>query len=199
MSPGIVEDVPLSLHRRVEEIKAGDRREGVFIDDVEPRRESDPLQLGVEEDQPQQPEPEDRHRIADQADEAHDLVDEAAAPHRREHAERHADDGADDGAQRGELDGRGENTADVGHHRIGGQHRGAEIAAEGVFDIDVELLDQRQVETHLAARALDDAGRGPVAEHGQHRVDRDDAANEEGHREKTEIGRHRDDQETAER
>ena len=78
---------------------------------------------------------------------------------------------------------------------------GAETVLPFVKSVLGLQLDVTQVQQYLsdvsATRALDDIGRRPVAEHRQHRVDRYDPADEEGDREKTKIGRDRDDQETA--
>ena len=76
----------LLLQNRIEQVEAGDRRECVFIDDVDTARTRSPAQLGVEHDKTDHSEPEDRDGIADEADDANDLVDDAAAFDRRENA-----------------------------------------------------------------------------------------------------------------
>ena len=83
----------------------------IRIGDVEAARTLDPAELGVEQQQAHQAEPEDRHRIADEAEDAHDLVDQAAAPDRREDAERDAEQRADQGAERRQFERRRKDAA----------------------------------------------------------------------------------------
>jgi len=118
----------LSLPGTVQEIEAGDRREGVFENDVDAAGKGHPAQLRVEDDERNQRQPEDRHRITDQADDPHDLVGDAAAAHRGENAERHADESADQRSERCKLHRRRKCTANIDHDRIGRQDRIAEIA-----------------------------------------------------------------------
>ncbi len=55
---------------------------------------------------------------------------------------------------------------------------------------------ERQIEAELDARALVDLGGGAIADRGQHRIDRHDAADEEGHEQQAEEGQ-RDDEDDA--
>ena len=54
--------------------------------------------------------------------------------------------------------------------------------------IDQELLPERQVEPHLEPHPLVDRRRRPVADGGQHRVDRHDPADQEGDEQEPEEG-----------
>ncbi|MCY1234975.1 hypothetical protein D9M72_475760 [compost metagenome] len=188
MAENVPQHVPLPLPERVEQVEAGDRRERIFEDDVDAAGIGDPFQPRVKDEQRQERQPEDRHRVADEADDADDLVGDAAALDGGENAERHAEDGADEGAERRKLHGRREDAADVGHDGVRGRHRNAEIAGQRLADIDEELLVEGQVQPHRLARPFDDVRRRPVAENGQNRVDRDHPADEEGDGQKAEIG-----------
>ena len=60
-----------------------------------------------------------------------------------------------------------------------------------------ELLDERQVEAEFLARALVDVRRRAVADDGQHRIDRHDAADEERDGDEPEEGRRQHDDELS--
>ena len=174
----------------------------VFVDDVDAARARRPSRAWRRtRSSADQAEPEDRHRIADQADDADDLVDRGCrACTAAQHAERHAEHGADERAERRQFERRREDAADVAHHRVGGQHRRAEIARAA----------PSRGRCRTARRA---AGRGPAPRAprsttcagarsptiGQHRIDRHHAADEEGDGQQPEIGRDDDDQEAADR
>ncbi|MGZ2503942.1 hypothetical protein ACVINI_004424 [Rhizobium beringeri] len=144
--------------------------------------------MRIEDDERDQRQPEDRHRITDQTDDAHHLVDDAAATHRGENTERHADESANQRSERRKLDRRRKCTANIDHDGIGRQDRITEIAGQDAFDIDEELLIERQVEAHLLAYALDDMVGRAIAEDGEHGIDRHDAADEKGDGQQAEIG-----------
>ena len=57
-----------------------------------------------------------------------------------------------------------------------------------VADIDRELRDERLVEAERLSRCFVLRLAGALADHGEHRVDRDDAADEEGDEEQAEEG-----------
>ena len=179
---------PVTLDDRVEQIEPGDRGEGEFVADADAARAFGPSKPRVEDQQRNQAEPEDRHGIADQSDDANHLVDQCAALYGRQDPERHAEDRADDGAQRRQFDRRRKHPGDVGHDRIGRQHGAAEISGQRVLQIEEKLLVDRQVEPVFLARLRDHAFLRPVADNGQHRVDRDHPSDEEGHRQQPEIG-----------
>ena len=73
-------------------------------------------------------------------------------------------------------------------HRVGGQHRAAEIAAHDVADVDHELLPERQVEAELDPHPLVDVRRRAIADRGQHRVDRHHPADQERDQQQAEEG-----------
>lgn len=83
-------------------------------------------------------------------------VDDAPATHRGENTERHADESANQRSERRKLDRRRKCTANIDHDGIGRQDRITEIAGQDAFDIDEELLIERQVEAHFLAYTLDD-------------------------------------------
>ena len=86
----VPDDGPFPLQDGVDQVEARVRREGIFVDDVHPAGIGDPAELGVEQHQCQQPEPEDRHGIADKPDHPHHLVGDAAALDGGQDAERDA-------------------------------------------------------------------------------------------------------------
>src|SRR5439155_9561215 len=82
VAKGVAKHIPLALQCRVQKVEAGDGREGVCKDDIEAAGKGDPLQLGIKQDKRQETKPEDRQRIAYEADDPEDLIDEAAAANR---------------------------------------------------------------------------------------------------------------------
>ena len=108
-------------------------------------------------------------------------------------AHRHAEQHADDDAERRHFERRRKDPLQVVGDRLAGRDRDAEIALQHVADIVDELDQQRLVEAHLDARRFVDGRRRAVADDRQHRIDRHDAADEEGDGEQPEEGqRHRD-------
>jgi hypothetical protein len=107
------------------------------------------LQQVIEDIGEQQPGEEHRQRHAGRGHDAAEMVDPGTLLHRRQHAERDGDtDGENEGDQR-EL-GRGRQARrDLGHHRLAGAERVAEIAVRQVDDVTDELLGQRLVEPEL--------------------------------------------------
>ena len=190
MRQHVAKRVPLPGTGGVDQQKPGDRGQRVLVGHVDAARSADPAQFGVKQHQPHQPEPEDRHRIADQAHHANNLIDNAATPHRRPDAERHAEPGPDEDAQRRQFDGRRKGAANVLHHRVRRQHRGAEIALRDLCQVNVELLVERLIQAELLTYAGDHVLGRAVANDGQHRVDGHHAADEEGDGEQTQIGQY---------
>ncbi len=153
-----------------------------------PPRSRHPAEPGVEEQQPDQPEPERRHRVAEEADDADGLVDPGPLPVGGDQPHRHAEEDADEDAERRHLQRGREDAGEVVGHRAAGGDRHAEVAGQDVADVGGELHDQRPVEAHGDARVLVDLLGGAVADHREHRVDRHDAPDEEGDGEKPEEG-----------
>ena len=180
--------MPIAGHGGVEQHEAGARDQREFIGHVDATRPGNPAQLGIKHQQCHQPEPENRHRVTDQPDDAHHLIDPLATPHRCPHAQRHAEPGAKENAQAGQFHRRRKGPADVLHDRVGRQHRGAEVAAQHLAQVDVELRVNRLVQPHFLARPGHHMRRRVVADQGQHRIDRNHPADEEGDREQSEIG-----------
>ena len=105
-----------------------------------------------------------------------------------EHAEGDADDRGDDEGDGGEFERGGEETGDVGRDAVAGHDGAAEVALGEACGVAEELLRQRAVEAHFVAGAFDDVLRRAVADDGEHRVDGDDAADEEGDQHEAEEG-----------
>ena len=195
MAERVPEHVALAGDQAVDGDQAGDRRHDVVVGDVEAPRTLDPAELGVEQQQPDQPEPEHRHRIAEQRAEADHLVLPAPAMGGGDHAERHAEHHADEQRQEGQLDGGGKDAGHVLEHRVRGDQRDAEIAMQHFLQIAPVLHRDRQVDADLDPHPVIGRARGLVAHDGEHRVDRDDAADEEGDAGQPEEGeRHREQQ-----
>src|SRR5215217_405405 len=196
---GVPERVELALKQGVDEDAARDGLEEVGIAHVDAARSFDPAELGIEEEETHEAEPEDRHRIANQAQKADDLVDETSALDRGQYAERHAQNDTDEGSQTREFERCRKGVRDVGHHRPRGQDRGPEIAGDRLLAVDPELLDQGKVETELLAHPRIDVRRRAIAHDRDHGIDRDDAPDKEGDGEEAEQGRHDHDAEASDR
>ncbi len=185
---GVPEDVPFAGERGIDQQHAGQGLDQAVVEHIEPARPGDEIELGVEDQQADQAEPEHRHRVADQAEQADRVVDQATLVDRGQHAHGHAEQHAQERRHGGELEGRREDARDVAQHRVGGQHRAAEVAAQDVADVDQELLPERQVQAKLDPHPLVDVGRRAIADRGQHRIDRHHAADQEGDQQQAEEG-----------
>ncbi len=161
------EHLAVAGDQAVDQVEAGDLRRRAQ-EGVEPpeRRRRDPEQVVEDVDQ-DQPGEEHRQRDAGGRDHAAEMIDERSRLGRGEDAERHRDQHRDDQAEQRQL-GRGRQAvADVGHDRLAGGERCAEIAAREVGHVVAELHDQRLVEPELDADLLDRLlGRGGPREIG---------------------------------
>jgi hypothetical protein len=92
----------------------------------------------------------------------------------------YAESHADDDRNGGKLEGRRENPNQVFEHRPRRQDRSAEIAVEQLDQIVPILLVEGEVQAKLHPHALIDVGQRPVANHSQHRVDRNDPSDAKG-------------------
>ena len=117
--------------------------------------------------------------LPDQADDPDHLIDPAVAVNRGENTKRHAKDDADDRRDRREFQRRGEISGDVDDDRVGGQDGPSEIALHRLHGVEIELLPQRKVQAEFLSHPIVDLGWRTVADRGQHRIDRHDAANQE--------------------
>ena len=170
--------------------RAGDPRhvevEHELVGGVEPARSAHPVQLAVEDEEPDEPEPEDRHRVADEAHDPHQLVGEPSRPGGGEDARRHPEGDAEERRQGGELERGGKDPLHVLDHRLAGQERLAEVAGRRVAHVDGELHPDRAVEAERLAGGGVLLGGGALADDGEDRVDGDDPADDEGDREEPE-------------
>ncbi len=71
---------------------------------------------------------------------------------------------------------------------MGGHHRGAEIAAGEMGEIDAELDEEGAVEPELGPHPRHHLGRGVIAGDGDHRVDRHPAPDEKSDEDEAEQG-----------
>ena len=191
----VPEHVALAGDQAVDGDQAGDGRHDVVVGHVEAPRTLDPAELGVKQQQPDQPEPEHRHRIAEQRAEADHLVLPATAMGGGDHAERHAEHRAHEQRQQGQLHGGGKDAGHVLQHGVRGDQRDAEIGMQHFVQIAPVLDRDRQVDADLGGNPVIGRARGLVAHDGEHGVDRDDAADEEGDAGQPQEGeRHREQQ-----
>ncbi|MCY1301511.1 hypothetical protein D9M70_511270 [compost metagenome] len=188
MPDGVAEDLPFACDDAVDKDEPGDRRHHAVIEDVDPPRAADPFQPRIKDGKADKAEPEGGHRIAEQADDADALIEPRAAAGGCKNAERDADQHAEDDAECRHLERRREDTGKVFGNRLAGGNRGAKIAGGDIADIADELGDQRLVEPHFLADALIDHNGRAVADDSENRVDRHDAADEEGDREQAKEG-----------
>ncbi len=120
MPDRVAEDLPVAGDDAVDEDKAGDRGDDAVVEDIDPTRAADPFQLRVEDGEPDEAEPEGRHRITEQADDADALIEPGAAAACGDDAERHADQYAEDDAERRHLQRRREDPGEILDHRLAG-------------------------------------------------------------------------------
>src|SRR6516165_12232042 len=113
MAEGVAENVPFACERAIDENDAGDRVDDILIEGVDAAGPKHPAELAVEEEEADEAEPEDRHRIAEEADEPHHMVEGASLLRGRHHARRHPDRDADQGRDGGELEGRREEMDEI--------------------------------------------------------------------------------------
>lgn len=171
MGKRVAENHPIPGQGAVDEDDAGCRFQDAFVENVQPPRAGHPVELAVEEHQPHEPQPEDRHGIAEKAHHPEDAVGPPPLVDGGGHAHGHAEDDADERGDGGQLQGRGEDPQDVGGHRVGGQDRAAKIPLEHFREINPELLVKGQVEAQFHPNPFVNGVRGPVPHGGQDRVD----------------------------
>ena len=165
----------------VDQQHAGHLRHHVLEQHVLPPRPRRPAEGRVEHQQADQRQHEHRDRMPGQAHDPDRLVDPAALPHRRP-ARRAARPPAS-----------ASTSATVASSSVAGKNRAISVATRLLVITDRprspcsklagvahELLRQRPVQPHLPPGPLDHVLRRAVADHGQHRVDRHHAADQEG-------------------
>ena len=153
-----------------------------------PSGTGDPVQPRVEDEKAQKAKPEDRGRIADQAEDAHDLVGQLALTDGGQHADRDSEDGAEDDGHGRQFQRRGKDAGDIVGDGALGQEALAEIAGKDLLEIHPELFVERLVEAKLHIDAVIDRLRRAVADHGKDRIDGHHPPDEEGHHQKAEKG-----------
>ena len=99
MRQNVAERVPLALARGVEQQETALERDRKLIGDIDATRSTHPTQLGIKQHQTHQPEPKNRHRVADQAHDSYQLINPTTPPDRRPHPQGHAQAGTDQDAQ----------------------------------------------------------------------------------------------------
>jgi len=160
-----------SNRRRAEAVdqdEPGHRIDDVVIADIEPPWPPRPAEPGIEDQQPDEAEPENRDGIAEQT-RRRGSPDPASVPDwppRRRRAARRAR--REDRRQGRELECRREEMGDVGEHRFEVSTERPRSPCSHLVDIEIELLIERQIETELDAGALIDLGGRPVADRREH-------------------------------
>jgi hypothetical protein len=133
-----------------------------------------------EQDQQQAP-PEDRHGEAGQRRAHQRVIDEGAAPGRRDHAGRDAEDRREQHGADGQFQRRREQRREFGQDRRLRRDRGAEIAVRDLPEIVEKLFPHRLVETELMAEMGQTLGRdAALAGTGLDRVARHEPDRDEG-------------------
>ncbi len=180
MGDGVLEHRPVPGEGGIDQQKPRDRRHQPVVEDIEPAGTGHPFEAGIEDQQGHHAEPEDRHGVADEAEDAHGVIDDLPPLDRRQHAHGNAQNHADQGGQGGELQRGREEVHQVVEHRPRGLDRGAEVAGQDVGQITQVLNVDRLVEPQLQVDGIVDILRRPVADNGQHRIDRHDPTDQEG-------------------
>ena len=135
MAYSVPKCIPLPLHCAVEKQEAGRRFDGIFVDEVDPPRPTDPTQRGIEDQQCHQTEPEVRRRIAKQTDHTHDMVQRRIAIHGRENTKRNTKRGADDDSHGRQFDGGWEDACNIFQYRTTGSQRVAKIEHKRILEV----------------------------------------------------------------
>ena len=187
---GVPEDLAVARQQRINGHQAGAARHHTVQTKVHPPGAAHPAEPGIEHQQSHHPDPEDRRRVARQADNAHDIIGDAIAPRRRQHAQRNTEARADENRHRRQLHGGREDADNVVHHRFPGQQRVAQIAVQQVDEIDAKLGGQRFIKPQLMVNLLVGTLVSVRANNRQHRVDGHDAANSEGQQQQAEQRNH---------
>jgi hypothetical protein len=136
---------------------------------------------GEEQDE-HRPQPDRRHRHAEQRQQARAVVDGAVAVERREHAERQRHQQRHQHADERQLQRRREALAEDRQHRLAAAQRMSEVAAHQPAEEGAVLHEQRPVEPEVVAQRRDVGALRPLAEHDLHRVAGDDVDEREDER-----------------
>ena len=145
----VPEHVVFTGQQAVDRDHAGHRAHDVVEPDIQPARPADPAERGIEQQQADQAQPEHRHGIAEQGQQADHLVLPAAAMGRGQHAHRHADHHADEQGRQRQFERRGEHLQQVLQHGVRGDDGIAEIAVHHLHQVAPVLDGQGQVEPDL--------------------------------------------------
>ena len=180
MINGVPEHLSVAGQQRINGHQAGTARHNAVQTEVYPPGAAHPAEPGIEHQQPHHSDPENRRRVARQADNAYHIIGDAIAPRRRQHAQRNSETRADENRHRRQLHGGREDADNIVHHRFPGQQRIAKIAVQQVDEIDAKLGGQRFIKPQLLVNLLISTLVSIRADDRQHRVDRHDAANGKG-------------------
>ena len=116
---------------------------------TDPPTTADPSKSRVEDQQCDHPGPEDRHRVAHQAENADHVIGPPILVDRRQHAQWDAQSRADQDRQRSQFQRRRHDHENILDHRLPGADRGSEIAGQHITQIHQELDRQGPVEPQL--------------------------------------------------
>ena len=184
----IAQHLPIPRQQRIHGQEIGHRRHLLVKHDILPPRPRRPVQRGVEHQQAEQSEHENRQRMPGQTHHADRVIHLGALLHRGQHAQRHADERRQQDRHRGKLHRGGKEALDVLPHRMARHHGTPEIAARELAEIDPELDIQRPVEPEFEPHRRHHIGRRPVAHDGQHRIDRHHPPDQERDQHEAEQG-----------
>jgi len=190
---GVVEDIPLTGNRGIDHDDACDRINDTVIEEVDPSRSGDPVQLCVEDQQGDHAQPENRNRVPEQSDNADEMIDQGSLANGRQHTGRDTDDHAGDCCNGRQFQRCREEALDVLEHRLPGHDRTSEIAAQDISQKDQVLLPDRLVEAELQIHGIIDFLRSPVADDSDNGVVGHDATDDEGDCGQTDEGQEQHD------
>ena len=189
MRERVAKRLPFARDGAVDQEHASARLDDIVETYVDAARPGDPVQFGVKRPESDEPQPEHRHGIAEQAEKADEMIG-PAPPHRaRRDARGDAERDADDRGYRREFERRGEEVHEIGEDRVGGHDRMTEIAGHDALQVEEILLRHRSIEPDFQANAIVGLLRRVIADDGQHRIDGDEPSDREGDRGQPEKGR----------
>ncbi|MCY1299841.1 hypothetical protein D9M70_493840 [compost metagenome] len=179
MVDGAAKGIEAALQQRVDQQESGD---AFWCNDAHGQAPAarQYLELGVEEVDQDQAEPEHRHRDAADGDRPRDLVDRAVLVDGRQHAEWYAQTDRDEERDRSEFQCCGQEGANIGCNRAVGPQGRSQIALQEIADIDGELFDDRAIQTQVAPDVLKRFGACPIARNHARGISRNEVRDREG-------------------
>ena len=140
----------------------------------------EPLEPHREDEHHQEPQPEDWKRDPDERPEEGDDVEDRIAPRGGDDAGDHAERGGDEDGKKGEPQCERKALGDERRHGLAGLNRDAEVAADGIAEVDKKLGRERLIEPVLVTDAREDLLGGLLPREDHRRVSRHEVQEREG-------------------